>query len=241
MVADMVRAGTLTLEESRVHPSRSVITRALGSDPNLLVDAFEVTASPGDRLLLCSDGLTSMVDDVEIERILATSPAPQTAVATLIATANDGGGQDNITAVVVDIDGSTAVAAPHADAAPARETDGYRWLSRIAWLFVAIAIVAAAAYSAYAYARSQAYVIDENGVVVIYSGVPGEFAGVTLNWLESVTDIPTDELDPITAARLKDGVRVDGLAPAFALIAKYKLQVEPSSDTSAPTDPTVTP
>lgn len=241
MVADMVRAGTLTLEESRVHPSRSVITRALGSDPNLLVDAFEVTASPGDRLLLCSDGLTSMVEDVEIERILATSPAPQTAVATLIATANDGGGQDNITAVVVDIGGGTAVAAPRADAAPARETGGNHWLARIAWLFVAIAIIAAAAYAAYAYARSQAYVIDENGVVVVYSGVPGEFAGVTLNWLESVTAIPTDELDPITATRLKDGVRVDGLKPAFALIAEYRLQVEPSSDTSAPADPTVTP
>ncbi len=242
MVADMVRAGTLTLEESRVHPSRSVITRALGSDPNLLVDAFEVTASPGDRLLLCSDGLTSMVEDAEIERILATSPAPQTAVATLIATANDGGGQDNITAVVVDIDGSAAMgAAPHPEAAPTRQADGRRWLSRIAWLFAAIAIVAAAAYSAYGYARSQAYVIDQGGVVVIYRGVPGEFAGVTLNWLESVTDIPTDALDPITAARLKEGVRVDGLAPAFALIAEYKLRVEPSSGTSAPADPTVTP
>lgn len=241
MVADMVRAGTLTAEESRVHPSRSVITRALGSDPNLLVDAFEVEAAPGDRLLLCSDGLTSVVTDGEIERVLGASPSPQTAVATLIAAANAGGGQDNITAVVVDIDGTTPVAARSAEAAPVRQADGRRWLARIAWLFVAAAIVAGAAYAAYSYAHSQAYVIEENGVVVVYRGVPGDFAGVTLHWLESVTDIPTDALDPITATRLRDGVRVDGLAPAFSLIADYRLQVEPSVNSSSPADPAATP
>lgn len=241
MVADMVRAGTLTAEQSRVHPSRSVITRALGSDPNLLVDAFEVEAAPGDRLLLCSDGLTSVVTDGEIERVLGASPSPQTAVATLIAAANAGGGQDNITAVVVDIDGTTPVAARSAEAAPVRQADGRRWLARIAWLFVAAAIVAGAAYAAYSYAHSQAYVIEENGVVVVYRGVPGKFAGVTLHWLESVTDIPTDALDPITAARLRDGVRVDGLAPAFSLIAEYRLQVEPSGNSLSPADPPATP
>jgi len=241
MVADMVRAGTLTLEESRVHPSRSVITRALGSDPNLLVDAFEIAAAPGDRLLLCSDGLTGMVDDAEIERILATSPTPQTAVATLIAAANDAGGQDNITAVVVDIDGTLTGTATYVHPASTHPADGGRWLARIAWVIVALAIVAAAVFMAYSYARAQAYVIDENGVVAVYSGVPGEFAGVTLNWLQSVTDIPTDELDPITAARLRDGVRVDGLTPAFALINEYRLQIGPSSDTTAPADPSATP
>jgi hypothetical protein len=78
-------------------------------------------------------------------------------------------------------------------------------------------------------------------VVVIYRGVPGEFAGVSLHWLESVTDIPTDVLDPITAARLRDGVRVGGLAPAFSLIAEYRLQVEPSEEPSSPADPSATP
>ncbi len=241
MVADMVRAGTLTLDEARVHPSRSVITRALGSDPNLLVDVFEIGAAPGDRLLLCSDGLTSMVTDEEIERILGSSPTPQTAVALLIAAANDAGGQDNITAVVVDLDGTTPVTVQEAEASPVRRADGHRWLARIAWVLVAAMIVATAAYSAYSYARAQAYVIEENGVVVVYRGVPGEFAGVTLHWLEAVTDIPADALDPITAARLKDGVRVDGLAPAFGLIAEYRLQVEPSTDSSAPADPAATP
>ena len=61
MVADMIRQGTLTEEDSRVHPNRSVITRALGSDPNMFADTYEVDADPGDTLLLCSDGLTSML------------------------------------------------------------------------------------------------------------------------------------------------------------------------------------
>ncbi len=63
MVADMIRQGTLTEEESRVHPNRSVITRALGSDPNMYADTYEVDADVGDTLLLCSDGLTSMLTD----------------------------------------------------------------------------------------------------------------------------------------------------------------------------------
>lgn len=235
MVADMVRSGSLTLEESRVHPNRSVITRALGSDPNMLVDGFELDAAPGDRLLLCSDGLTSMVDDGDIEEILRTAPSPVAATARLVAAANDAGGQDNITVVVVDIGGTAPVAEARpamagTDVAPASRDGGKRWLARIAWVLVAIGLVAAAWYSAYGYARSQAYVIEQDGVVAIYRGVPGSFAGISLNWLESVTEIPVDALDPVTAARLRSGIRVQGLAPAFSLVAGYRLQAEPSAE-----------
>ncbi|TDB38175.1 MAG: Stp1/IreP family PP2C-type Ser/Thr phosphatase [Actinobacteria bacterium] len=237
MVADMVRAGTLSEAESRVHPNRSVITRALGSDPNMLVDAFELEAAPGDRLLLCSDGLTSMVEDAAIEEILQTAPSPNAAVVRLIAAANDAGGQDNITTVVVDIEGSSPVTAPRPvpaqrveHAVPRERTR--RWPARVAWVLVASAIVAGAWYATYSYAQAQAYLIARDGVVAVYRGVPGSFAGVSLNWLESVTDIPVDELDPVTAARLRNGVRVDGLAPAFSLVATYRLQTEHSSEST---------
>jgi len=240
MVADMVRSGTLTEEESRVHPNRSVITRALGSDPNMLVDGFELDAAPGDRLLLCSDGLTSMLEDRDIETILQTAPSPAAAVARFIVAANEAGGQDNITTVVVDIEGSSPVTAARPTANPAAETavpheGSGRWIGRVAWVLVAMAIVAAAWYSAYAYARSQAYVVEESGVVAIYRGVPGSFLGISMHWLEAVTDVPVAELDPITAARLKSGIRVDGVAPAFSLAAGYRQQVEPSVEpTTAP-------
>ena len=105
MVADMVRRGQLTEEESRIHPNRSVITRALGTDPNMSADTYEVDAAAGDRLLLCTDGLTGMLDDAEIAEILAAYRDPQVAARALVDAANDAGGHDNITVVVVDIEG----------------------------------------------------------------------------------------------------------------------------------------
>ncbi|MGB4592185.1 MAG: Stp1/IreP family PP2C-type Ser/Thr phosphatase [Coriobacteriia bacterium] len=257
MVADMVRSGSLTAEGARVHPSRSVITRALGSDPNMVADVFDVDATPGDRLLLCSDGLTSMVTDDAIETILQTAPSPEAAVARLLSAANDAGGQDNITVVVVDIEGtapSTAAAshrtaepaASHRTAEPAapqsRASSANRvWIARALWLLLAIAIVIGALWAANSYAKSQAYVIAENGVVAIYQGVPGEFAGIRLHWLQRVSDVPVAALDPVTATRLTAGVRVEDLPSAYALVEEYRLQVGFTSEPSSSVVPTTTP
>ena len=121
MVADMIRRGQLTEAESRYHPNRSVITRALGTDPNMSADTYEVDAEPGDRLLLCSDGLTAMLEDGAIGEALAAYRDPAIAARMLVDAANDAGGHDNISVVVVDIegDGSRARAPPSTRAAPA--------------------------------------------------------------------------------------------------------------------------
>jgi protein phosphatase len=237
MVADMVRRGTLTREESRHHPNRSVITRALGSDPNLVVDAFEVDAAPGDRLLLCTDGLTSMVDDPLIEQVLSAARTPHLAVERLIGYANDAGGQDNITAVVVDIGERTgdngARTAAARTASPGRSA-ARRWVPRALWVLLAVGLIAGAAWAADSYAHSQAYLIEEGGVIAVYEGVPGSFAGVELHWRSTSTTIPTDALDPITAARLKVGVRTEGLDEAYALLGQYRARAEESL-TATPT------
>lgn len=226
MVADLVRQGQLTAEESRVHPNRSVITRALGSDPNMLVDTFEVEAAGGDRLLLATDGLTSMVDDDQIARILASEPSPQQAVDALIDRALTAGGHDNVTAVVVDIG-----KAPHRQPKP---PGGPRWGLSLLWVLAAIAIVAAALWAANSYAHSQAYLIAENGVVRVYEGVPGRLAGFTLSWLSEETTLSVSSLDPITANRLTEGIRVDGLEQANALLDGYRARAAAESS-SAPT------
>ena len=96
MVADMIRRGQLTEAESRYHPNRSVITRALGTDVNMLADTYDLEAAPGDRLLLCSDGLTGMLEDGMIAEILAEHRAPEAAAHALVDAANDAGGHDNI-------------------------------------------------------------------------------------------------------------------------------------------------
>ena len=74
LMADMIEAGQLTPEEARHHPQRSVITRALGSDPNTRPDMYEINVETGDRLLVCSDGLSSMIEDEQIEAVMRALP-----------------------------------------------------------------------------------------------------------------------------------------------------------------------
>jgi protein phosphatase len=101
LVAELVRRGELSPQEAETHPQRSVITRALGTDPDVDVDTFEVEARDGDVFLICSDGLSSMVDDATVEQVLAGSRGDLDAAAkALVAAANRGGGEDNITAVL---------------------------------------------------------------------------------------------------------------------------------------------
>jgi serine/threonine protein phosphatase PrpC len=99
-VEEQIRAGILTREEARSHPQRNVITRALGAKPEVDVDTYGGTLTPGDTLLLCTDGLSEPVRDEDIARVLKRH-APQEAVSRLIALANEGGGSDNVTALVV--------------------------------------------------------------------------------------------------------------------------------------------
>jgi PPM family protein phosphatase len=107
LVAELVRSGKLSPEEAEAHPQRSVITRALGTDPNVDVDTFSVETQPGDVFLLCSDGLTSMVGDetilAEVERNRSDLKA---AAKALVRAANRGGGEDNITLVFFEIAGA---------------------------------------------------------------------------------------------------------------------------------------
>ena len=101
-VQDELDAGRLTPEQARNHPERSVLTRALGFGHDLVVDGARLKVSVGDRLLLCSDGLTSMVRDDRIAPILE-SEAPSAAVWALIEAANRSGGLDNVSVIVVAI------------------------------------------------------------------------------------------------------------------------------------------
>ena len=102
-VGEMVRRGELTPAQAAVHPHRSVITRALGTDGGAEPDMMEIPVMEGDRLLLCSDGLTGMVSDAEIEALLKRSEDPQVTAELLVQAALAEGGEDNVTVVVVDI------------------------------------------------------------------------------------------------------------------------------------------
>ncbi len=115
LVEEMRRKGQLTEAQAEDHPQRSIITRALGPEPEVEVDLQTVPAQTGDVFLICSDGLTTMLDDDHIARLLGRASTMQTAVRALVDEANRAGGRDNITVVAFRLEDA---------AAPARAQEG---------------------------------------------------------------------------------------------------------------------
>jgi protein phosphatase len=115
LVEEMRRKGQLTDAQAEDHPQRSIITRALGPEPEVKVDVQTVPAQPGDVFLICSDGLTTMLDEDHIARILARASSMDSAVRALVDEANRAGGRDNITVVALRLEDA---------AAPARAPEG---------------------------------------------------------------------------------------------------------------------
>ncbi len=123
LVGELVRAGRLSAEEAEQHPHRSVITRAVGTEPSVDVDTFTLTVAPGDLYLICSDGLTDIVRDEQIaELIVAADNDPDTAAEALVAAANRAGGIDNITVVLFEILEGDPSPAPKPGSEPDEDT-----------------------------------------------------------------------------------------------------------------------
>lgn len=103
LVETMVRTGELMPEDARFHPNKNIITRALGTNEDVKADFFEVKLEKADTILLCSDGLSNMVEDREIERIVKEMHDVEKASETLVELANRNGGTDNIAIVMIQI------------------------------------------------------------------------------------------------------------------------------------------
>ncbi len=101
LVEVMVKTGELNRSEARHHPNKNIITRALGANTFVVPDYFEVELEEGDTVLICSDGLTNMLEDETIERIIREHNDPETAAATLVRYANQNGGKDNIAIIII--------------------------------------------------------------------------------------------------------------------------------------------
>ena len=117
LVDELVQRGKLTEEEALEHPQRSIITRALGPEPEVEVDTWTYPVQPGDVLLLCSDGLTSMIGESEIAGILQSEPSLDAAASRMIDAANEAGGRDNITVILFRVGERAALGAEHAEQA----------------------------------------------------------------------------------------------------------------------------
>lgn len=275
LVADLIEQGRLTEAEARFHPQRSVITRALGSDPHMQPDLYTLHVEEGDRLLLCSDGLCSMISDEDIEEILLDNPAPAHACDALVEEAIIAGGLDNVTVIVIDPLGdppsekdeediveervvglpedaradeeepaAPAAAAAPVEAAPTQAAHASKSkpkkngkggkhhkpkhrgrMAPFIWALAFILILAAAGFGFYAFAQNSYFIIAENGVVNVYRGLPGEFAGISVSWLESqAPDIDVSKLTPMVQSNLKNGISVNSLDEANEKISEFRLQ-----------------
>jgi PPM family protein phosphatase len=201
LVHRMVQEGKLTEEEAEIHPHRSILTRALGVDQELTVDQGSHEVEPGDRLLLCSDGLTSMIDEARIADILSEHGNPQDAADRLVDAANEAGGQDNITVLVLDfVDEVEGEAPARAEASSTTPRRGVRWGRVALWTLVVLVLLGGAALGTRAWIDTQWFVgTSDGGRVALYQGIPREVFGYRLYELAEETDIIA--VDAATAAR----------------------------------------
>lgn len=230
LMADMIEAGQLTEAEARVHPNRSVITRAIGSDPHMQPDLYELNVETGDRLLLCSDGICGMIEDHEIASIMRQAPSAQSCADQLVEAALAAGGFDNATAVVVDVEGFKAV----------REKKQVRKSKALAIgvIVCLLAALACAVFAGYYYVNNSAYLIEQDGKVAVYRGLNEELFGIPLSNLEYTSGVEVDKLNPGVANRIKEGMAVGSLEEANNLITTYQQEIalqesNPSSNSAA--------
>ena len=217
LMADLIEAGQITPEEARVHPNRSVITRAIGSDIHMRPDIYELNVDAGDRILLCSDGLSSIISNNAIESIMRRQSDAQHCADELVTAALENGGADNVTVVVADVPGFSEV----------REKKRAH-KSRVFYIGLAIALVAvifAAGFGGYAFISNSAYLIEENGKVSVYRGTPDDFMGIKLSTLDHTTNVDVDKLQPGVANRIKEGMSVSSIDEANSLIAGYEEEI----------------
>ena len=217
LMADLIEAGQITPEEARVHPNRSVITRAIGSDIHMRPDIYELNVDAGDRILLCSDGLSSMISNNAIESIMRRQSDAQHCADELVTAALENGGADNVTVVVADVPGFSEV----------REKKRAH-KSRVFYIGLAIALVAvifAAGFGGYTFISNSAYLIEENGKVSVYRGTPDDFMGIKLSTLDHTTNVDVDKLQPGVANRIKEGMSVSSIDEANSLIAGYEEEI----------------
>jgi protein phosphatase len=259
-VNEMVRAGEITEAEARTHPNRSMLTRALGLDPDVAVDETSEVLRAGDRILLCSDGLTALLPDEEIEHLLETTGDPQTAAERLVNAANAAGGVDNTTVIVLDVVGSgddnrgNAAREVRTSEGPAQTNDAKRTRARpfnwrsppivIAGVTLLLLVIALPVY-----ARAHWFVGVHEGRVAIFRGINAEFLGIRLYGVEEVTPLIALEVTGeagLFATGLDEGIPVENREAAQSLIRRLEDAVAatpppaPAGGTGTP-EPTTTP
>lgn len=248
LVHRMVTEGEISKEEAETHPQRSVLTRALGVETVVDVDDDTVQVRPGDRLLLCTDGLTSMVSEQAVEEVMGAVPDPQEAAQRLVQLANEGGGTDNTTVVVLDFSDDAPATRPKEEPTSAREaiaptpepTRSRRRLPRklLVWIGIIVALVVVALVGLRLYLDSQWYVGVSDGHVAIFQGIPTEVAGFDLHHVVVQTTISAEKAESLAFwQNLGDGITAENREGAGAIVERIRQDVEEMRQVSKPNQP----
>lgn len=240
LVARMVAEGKLTQRQAETHPQRSVVTRALGAGPEVEVDTLELELLGGDRLLLCSDGLTETLTDEEIREFAVKRAPLEDICRALVDEANARGGPDNITILLVAVEGprhrpepaQTTTSEPAGS--PPRAARRRRIPVRaLVWTGILVVVIVAGIVGVRTWIDRSWYVGIDGNAVAIYRGLPTDTLGKSLHHVEERTTIPVSQVAPYYRPRLDDGIRVNSLADARKLVQ--------SIPTMAPATPTPKP
>ena len=224
-VEELVDSGQITADEARVHPSRSIITRALGSDPEMYADHFSLEVTNGDRIMLCSDGLSTMVQDEDIESLMARTRDPQRCASQLVNAAIAAGGHDNVTVIVVDVLNDGVAAANHTKLRKRAAIIGG----------VLAALVAVVAVAAVFFIRSEWYLAPDGDTVGIYQGMNGDFLGISLSALVGTSSVEVSDLPSSVQDQLTRGIRVRNEDQAMETISQYRDQIDADKSKAAQT------
>ncbi|MGH2660649.1 MAG: Stp1/IreP family PP2C-type Ser/Thr phosphatase [Actinomycetota bacterium] len=235
LVHRMVTEGEISETEAEAHPQRSVLTRALGVDMFVDVDDDVVQVRSGDRLLLCTDGLTGMVPEDRIKEMLQHVADPAEAAERLVRSANEAGGVDNITVVILDFsdDGQAQdrlalvarAKAPAEKPAKASRRRAFPWKRITIWLGAAVAVIVLGLVGLRAYLDTQWYVGVSEGNVAIYRGIPAEVAGFRLHHVVVETTIPAEVAESF-GRDLDQGIIAEDREAANAIVEQIRSDVE---------------
>ena len=262
LVGELVREGRLTPEQADAHPQKAIVTRALGIEPDIDIDVYTLYVDPGDRLVLCSDGLTDMVRERDIERLVRSESDPQRAAEALVDAANAAGGVDNITVIVIEVEEvdddrapdpeALVIGAPAPTPVPERAPDvpappspepktplGRRVRGALLVVVPLLVIVGLAFGAVGWYARRSYYVGIDDDEIVLYKGVPG---GV-LGWdptVEARSDLTLGQLEYVDELAVTDGAARGSRDTAERYLLALEDRVASTSTTTASTTTSTT-
>jgi PPM family protein phosphatase len=264
-VQTLVDEGRITLDEARTHPHRSLMIRALDGRNELEPDIIPLDVRTGDRLMLCSDGLSGFVDDPVIAQLMGSGTV-DAAVVALVRTALDAGSNDNVTCILAEIVdeeftaheplvvGAAAEQLPRgfdtSRNAPIVDDDTrdpeelryaplaprrFRWLRRIVVAAVIVVALIVTLTWLYEWSQRQYYVAEQDGEVVIFKGLDGSIAGFDLSEVHEETGLQVSQLDEAWRGQVEEGIEADSLQDAQQTVENLRGTV------TEPPEPTPTP